>query len=206
MAMPNKAIQATLCILLLAGTALANIGPQGFHQYRKRVFVETGTFVGDGIQRALDAGFEEIHSVDIDPIAIRDAKNRFKDNSKVNIYTKDSSRELKDILVHIREPVTFWLDAHNGFPDPEAKDVKNTPLLEELEQIKNHPIKTHTILIDDMHCCETLLFDFLTRDQIVAKVLEINPAYRIKFIPGGNEGEYPHNVLVAYIPEESKEL
>jgi len=202
--MSYKPFAATACSLLLCSSLSANIGPQGFRQFKKRVLVETGTFGGDGIQHALDAGFNEIHSMDIDPIAVRDSKNRFARNAQVNIYLKDSSSELVDVLAGIHEPVTFWLDAHNGFPDPNAMGVKNTPLLEELDQIKQHPIKTHTILIDDLHCCGTLLFDFLTREQIIAKVLEINPNYTINFVAGGNEGEYPDNVLVAHIIDNAE--
>lgn len=35
-----------------------------------RVFVETGTFTGNGIQRAFDAGFETIYSCDINKKAV----------------------------------------------------------------------------------------------------------------------------------------
>lgn len=179
---------------------LANIGPEGFHLFKKRIFVETGTFGGDGIQKALDAGFEEIYSIDIDPLLIRNTRYRFQGKNNIHLAVKDSSYQLWDIIETINEPVVFWLDAHNGFPDPLAVNVKNTPILEELDQIKRHKIKNHTILIDDLHCCQTLLFDFLTLDQIIAKVLEINPDYRISFVAGGNEGEYPNNILVASIP------
>jgi hypothetical protein len=175
------------------------MGPQGFSQFKKRVFIETGTLSGDGIQKALDAGFEEIHSVDIDANFIANSKTRFKDAPNIHLYLKDTSYELVDVLETIAEPAVFWLDAHNGFPDPNAIGVKNTPLLEELDQIKHHSIKTHTILIDDLHCCGTLWFDFLTLDQIIAKVLEVNPKYIISFVDGGDEGEYKNNVLVASI-------
>ncbi|MFN4174812.1 MAG: hypothetical protein ACK4HV_06900 [Parachlamydiaceae bacterium] len=185
-------------LFLLPLVLLANIGPDGFYAFRNRVFVETGTFGGDGIQKALDAGFIDIHSLDIDVVQIRNTRKRFKNDPRVHLYLKDSSYQLWEVIEKIDEPITFWLDAHNGFPDPFSKE-KNTPLLEELEQIKWHPIKTHTILIDDLHCCGTLLFDYLTREDIIRKVLEINPNYKIRFVPGGNEGEYPINVLVAEI-------
>ncbi len=178
----------------------ANMGPQGFHQFKKRIFVETGTYGGDGVQKALDARFEEIHSIDINPVCIQDTQRRFKDQNNIHLHIKDTSYQLWDVIEAIEEPVVFWLDAHNGFPDPNAIGVKNTPLMEELDQIKKHPIKNHTILIDDLHCCETLLFDFLTLDQIIAKVLEINTEYVITYVPGGNNGECLNNILVAYIP------
>lgn len=187
-----------LSFFLLPLFLFANMGPQGFHAYKRDVFVETGTFGGDGIQKALDAGFNIIYSLDIDFNQIRNVRHRFKNTPNVHVYWKDSSYQLWDVIKDINEPVTFWLDAHNGFPDPNST-AKNTPLIEELEQIKWHPIKTHTILIDDMHCCGTLLFDFLEREDIVKKVLEINPNYKISFIPGGDAGEYPINVLVAEI-------
>jgi hypothetical protein len=193
--------RSILCITTLFPSLMfGNMGPQGFSQFQKRIFIETGTFSGDGIQKALDAGFKEIHSLDIDKNFIENSKVRFKGNRNIHLYVKDSSYELQDVMETIKEPVVFWLDAHNGFPDPSKTDVKNTPLLEELDQIKNHPIKTHTILIDDLHCCSTLLFDFLTLDQIIAKVLEVNPEYTISFVDGGDEGEYKNNVLVASIP------
>lgn len=177
------------------------MGPQGFFEFKKRIFVETGTFGGDSIQKALDAGFEEVYSMDIDAICVEGGKNRFQNHSSVHISFGDSSYQLWDVIATFDEPVVFWLDAHNGFPDPSAINTKNTPLIEELEQIKKHPIKTHTILIDDLHCCGTLLFDFLTVEQIVAKILQINPYYTIRYVDGGNEGEYKNNVLVACIED-----
>ncbi len=195
-----KLIQLFLC-LAIPLMCWENIGPEGFHAFNQnRVFVETGTFGGSGVRLALEAGFEEVHSCDIDQTSVREAKKQFTKDKRVHIYHKDSSYQLRDIIETIHEPITFWLDAHNGFPDPEAVDVKNTPLMEELEQIKEHPIKSHIILIDDLHCCETLLFDYLTLDDIIEKVLEVNPDYIITYVDGGNEGEYSNNVLVALPP------
>jgi len=116
----------------------------------------------------------------------------------VTIWEGDSGSLLYEMIKDINEPVTFWLDAHNGVYDP---DAENTPILRELEQIKKHHIKNHTILIDDMHCCERDLFDFLTKDQIAAKVKEINPDYEITFVDGGNDSEYPNNIMVARVPK-----
>lgn len=185
---------------LLPTVLLANIGPQGFHQFKSKIFIETGTFAGEGVQKALDAGFEQVYSIDIDEKFIQHGIERFRGKTNVHLALKDSSYQLWDVIQIIQEPIVFWLDAHNGFPDPNAKDVKNTPLLEELDQIKRHPIKTHTILIDDLHCCNTLWFDFLSLGQIIEKVLEINPDYHIGFVDGGDDGEYKNNVLVASIP------
>ena len=202
----NYKYLGTIALLLIAPLSIiANIGPKGFHAYNyNRVFVETGTFKGEGIQNALKAGFQEIHSLELNKTSIKNSRARFKKKKNIHIYKKDSSFQLWEVISSINEPITFWLDAHNGFPDPSALDQKNTPLLKELDQIKRHPIKSHTILIDDLHCCNTLLFDFISLDEIIAKVLEINPDYFITFIEGGNKGEYLNNILVALPPEYSR--
>lgn len=178
-----------------------NIGPDGFYQFKKRIFVETGTLGGEAILKAKDAGFQEIYSMDIDENCFKYAKIRFENDSNVHLFLGNSEFELWDVIKNIQEPSVFWLDAHNGFPDPNKTDIKNTPLIEELDQIKHHPIKNHTILIDDLHCCNTLLFDYLSLDDIINKVLEVNPEYQISFVDGGDDGEYKNNILVASIPE-----
>ncbi|MEX0940420.1 MAG: hypothetical protein WDZ41_03600 [Candidatus Babeliales bacterium] len=188
-----------LFFLLSFSLITANMGPEGFEAFPNKYFVETGTFSGDGIRFALRAGFREIHSIEINEKFFSEAKKKFKQNSNVHIWHGDSGKILLNVIRNIQEPITFWLDGHNGWPDPQQK--KNTPLLEELEQIKQHHIKTHTILIDDMHCCNMLLFDFITKEQIIEKIKEINPLYIITYIDGGDHGEYPNNIMVAYIPE-----
>lgn len=186
-----------LSILTLQISIFANIGPQGFKKWVNPYFVETGTFGGESIQRALKEGYGEIHSLEIDWRLCKNAKKRFKNNDNVHIYHKDSGKELWSVIKKIDGPITFWLDGHNGTPDPQGG--KNTPLLEELDQIKLHPYKGHTILIDDLHCCGRVLFDYITLDMIIRKIWEINPEYKFIFEEGGNEGEYKNNVLVAFI-------
>ena len=179
----------------------ANIGPQGFEEFHQKYFVETGTDRGDGIQKALNAGFQEVRSIEFNPKLTKKAQVRFANNARVKIYRGDSSVDLWNIIKDINEPITFWLDAHI-FP-PRKDGGKNCPLIEELEQIKKHPIKTHTILIDDMHCCDTDAFDYMNQDDFIKKLLEINPHYQIRYVDGGDDGEYKNNVMVAIINERS---
>lgn len=193
-----KSFTTALFLLATPHAISGNIGPDGFHQFLKRIFVETGTGCGDGIQHALEAGFKAIYSIDNDQNCVDISRKRFIRNPRVHILLKDSGNGLFDLIQNIDEPVTFWLDASNGTPNPD-RSVKNTPLMDELDQIKRHSIKTHTILIDDLHCCETPYFDYLRLDQIISKVLEINPEYYFAFVDGGDDGEYEGNILVAYI-------
>lgn len=184
--------------LLIMGITVANIyapmSSAGFERFPNYYFVETGTFFGDGIRLALRAGFPEIHSVEIDHSTAEREKAKFASYHNVHIWEGDSGKVLWDVIKDIDQPITFWLDGHNSDPDPSIK--KNTPLMEELEQIKMHSIKTHTILIDDIHCCNTVLFDFLSKKEIINKILEINPKYKITYVNGGLR----NNVLVAYVP------
>ncbi len=177
--------------------AQANIGPQGFKDFPNYYFVETGCYVGQGIEFALRAGFNEIHSVELLPKWAQLCKHKFNKNKNVQIWQGNSGQILYEVIKNFDKEITFWLDGHRGTPAPNGG--KNTPLLEELDQIKNHHIKTHTILIDDMHCCGTILFDGLIKEDIIAKIREINPDYQITYIPGGDKGEYRQNVMVAYI-------
>ncbi len=191
--MRKRCMWGILCCLHLP--LVANMGPQGFTAYLNRCFVETGTYYGSSVQKALDVGFSEVRTIENDINNFQYCVERFKGLGQVKVYYGDSSQYLWVLIHDINEPVTFWLDAHI-YP-PRADGGKNCPLMEELEQIRLHPIKTHTILIDDMHCCGTESFDYLTKADIIKKVLEINPNYEISFVPGGDQGEYPVNVMVA---------
>jgi hypothetical protein len=127
--------------------------------YPNEVFVETGTYKGDGVQMALDCGFKMIYSFEAcDELALLAGK-RFMADKRVAIFRADSRENIKHIIQHIDCPITFWLDAHscgdayfengNGgyYAIPTYQDKSS--VLMELEQINRHPIKNHTILIDD---------------------------------------------------------
>ncbi|MEX0849080.1 MAG: hypothetical protein WD055_02530 [Candidatus Dependentiae bacterium] len=193
-------IQKMLYILLLVfATGKANIGPQGFASYANYYFVETGTSAGHGLQKAIATGaFKEFRSIEFKESTYRKVRNRFASHSNVAIYKGSSATDLWDIIKDLDKPATFWLDAH-VWP-VRADGGKNCPLIEELEQISWHPIKTHTILIDDMHCAGTEAFDGLIQADLIAKIKEINPNYDVYYIPGGDDGEYPQNVMVAVVP------
>lgn len=191
----KKFIYGVFCCL--SAHLLANIGPQGFSSFPNKYFIETGTLGGSAVQLALNEGFAEVRSIEFDVNNYRYCVKRFESLSNVRIYHGDSSKDLWRLIQDIEQPATFWLDAHI-FP-PRNDGGKNCPLLQELAQIGRHPIKTHTILIDDMHCCGTEAFDYLTQEDLIEALLRINPNYEISYIPGGDDGEYPVNVMVATV-------
>jgi hypothetical protein len=187
--------------LVIVMPCWANMSPAGFEQFpQTSVFFETGTWMGDGIFLALRAGYSEIHSLEINAAYVNRARNRFKNRNNIFIHLGDSGKDLWDCIEHIDKQITFWLDGHRGVVDPAGG--KNTPLLDELDQIKHHSIKNNLIIIDDMHCCDGPLFDYMSREDIIAKIKEINPHYFIYYVDGGAEGEYPDNIMVAEVVNE----
>lgn len=176
-----------------------------FEKYPNKYFVETGTWVGAGVLMALEVGFQEIHSIELSDYFYSFSVDRFKGLTNVHIWKGDSGVILSDIIAPINEPITFWLDGHwcgddinhpsAGFAAPSYKGDEYTPLMRELEAIKAHPIKTHTIIIDDVRCFETYLFQGLSKKNVIKKIKEINPNYKIVY----ENGCVPDDVLVAYI-------
>lgn len=106
------------------------------------VFVETGTWSGGGVEKARQVGFREIHSIEVQKTTYASACEKFKDCDNVKLYLGNSGEILANVIENIDERITFWLDAHS--------DNFNSPLLKELKAIFHHPIKNHTIIIDDV--------------------------------------------------------
>jgi len=183
--------KAFLCICLLHeiyGTTTAEV----FRKYPNHYFIETGSYYGEGIQNALSAGFHEIYSIELSPFFHEHCRVSFSSFMNIHLVLGNSTSALQQVLCKIDAPTTFWLDAHYS-SGATARGETNTPLLEELEAIRNHPIKTHTILIDDIRHCGTAWFDFITFDDIVKKLHEINEDYCIGF----ENGHIENDVLVA---------
>lgn len=165
----------------------------------KRFFVETGSYRGDAIQQALDAGYEYIISMDIDEENIAFCKNRFdlytNPLSRIALSVMDSSFMLERVIAPIKEPVVFWLDAHMQMLDGEKLFENGFPLMDELRQIGQHRIKTHTILIDDILMMTHPSVTGWTLNDIKTAIHSINHDYRFTMIPN----PVMNNLLVASI-------
>ena len=171
-----------------------------------RIFIETGTYRGDGILTALNAGFKIVISIELDKNRYKYCKNRFKENKNVRIINGNSGEVMGRILKQIKEPCTFFLDAHYcGEPIEQGVAIadKWCPMEEELDAIDNHHIKTHTILIDDMRCIENTHIDkktnkpvgFPGKENLLKKLKKINKNYKIEYL----QGVIPNDVLLAHI-------
>lgn len=198
---PNKFIR--FLMLLLFPMIAFPFAPGGFfQQFPNRYFIETGTWEGHGVLLAVMANcFQEIHTIELAETFY--TRNKIGEmnhsNPPVHVWYGDSGIVLGDVLKGINEPATIWLDAHYSGNDT-ARGESNTPILRELECIKNHPIKTHTILIDDIRLFGTPEFDNIPLDTIISKLKEINPSYKISIKDGLNS---PKDILVAK-PKKSK--
>jgi len=165
-----------------------------FAKYPNKYFIETGSCTGDGIQKALEAGFEHIISIELAPHYYRHCCQRFASFSNVAMLLGDSTEILPLLLQTIEAPATFWLDGHYSEWDT-ARGESNTPLMAELESIRQHRIKTHTLMIDDARLFGAVEFDFLTLDEVIKKIKEINTRYVISF----EDGHIPNDVLIAQV-------
>lgn len=154
------------------------------NQFINEYFIETGTCGGDGITYALELGFKKIVSIDI--IHDNVAHEKFKDNSNVNLITGDSGIALWEVIKNMSDRVTFWLDAHADLIKREGDWNPICPILEELQQIKKHPIKNHDILIDDI--TPIILLPGISKSILKSTILDINPNYNINYVDtGGTE-------------------
>lgn len=166
-----------------------------FKKYLNDMFIETGSYLGDGIQQALNVGFQNIISIELSDKYYSISTNRFINNHNIKIIKGDSYKVLPDIIKDINTPITFWLDVHYSCEDTALGDHWS-PLIQELDAIKEHNIKTHTILIDDMRCWEepNATHGFY-KDDIFKKLLEINPNYEFTY----EDGLQKNDILVAHI-------
>ena len=162
-------------------------------KYLNPYFLETGTADADCVRLALEVGFEKIYSIELDS-TLQD-QNIIKYQSqisegKVKLINGDSLLELNSIIPELDKPTTFWLDAHVDFG---PMGIKKCPLYEELLAIKKSPIKTHTILIDDMRILGGHWGEGISIDELKNKLLEINPYYKFTL----EDGFAPKDILVA---------
>jgi hypothetical protein len=166
-----------------------------FRRHYNPVFIETGSYVGRGIEEALDANFNEIYSIELADKYYNLCCEKFKNNKNVHMIKGDSSIVLFDLIKNINQNISFWLDGHCSEGDT-ARGAYYTPLIQELEQIKRHHLKTHTIMIDDMRLWneEDAKIGF-GKNLIIEKLMEINPNYKLIY----ENGYIDKDILVAKI-------
>jgi hypothetical protein len=112
-----------------------------------KLFVETGTFLGE-TTLAMSEVFERCWTVEIDASLYAKALVRFEGRTNITPLHGSSGTLISPILKEIDAPAIFWLDGHYSRANTGRGNV-DTPILDELTRIFEHPIKEHVILIDD---------------------------------------------------------
>ncbi len=200
-----KIIKILILSFLTSFIVKADIFPHTLDKYTNQVFVCTGIASGEIFARAIEVNcstnaFSEIYGVEenlmlvnhsqqfVIPKYINDYKPKNIDLHRV--YHSNSVTDLANIISTIDKPITFVLASQ--FPDW-VNPEKNNYILQELDQIKKHHIKEHTILIDYIY------FGNISLESMKNKLLEINADYKFKLENGGYIGKEENAVLVAYL-------
>jgi hypothetical protein len=167
-------------------------------------FIETGTFRGDTLEIVLESTKNKpinIISLELSDVFFDRCVKRFENVPNIHIVKGNSKYDLYETISTITSQITFWLDSHwSGTDNVGCDNITVCPILEELEQIKLHPIKTHTIMIDDIRLMNGNLNKYegfpVQINDILSKLYEINSNYCIKYY---DDYTANNDVLVAYI-------
>lgn len=145
--------------------------------YRVGILVETGTYHGDMVEGCRKR-FKRIISLELDHRLYQDARRRFASDRHIEIHQGDSGSLLPKVIEDISEPCLFWLDGHYSAGITVKGDL-NTPIMDELSAIFEHPVDGHVILIDDARCF-TGEDDYPTIDEVRGFVSSREPDYEFE--------------------------
>jgi len=154
------------------------------------VLIETGTYHGDFIQSIKDLGFETIISIEVSMECCKIAWEKFARDDNVFVLYGDSVNVLDATIKTIKDKMIFVLDAHccDWGSDTRTLDEKDKsklttyPIIRELEIIKSHSRKNHTIIIDDVRLFESHFST--TLEEVKQVLLSINSNYNITLVDG----------------------
>jgi hypothetical protein len=122
-----------------------------FKKNHHNVYIETGTGEGGGVSAALDAGFDTVYSIELNPQLYDECKERFQGDSRVKLILGDSLEELPRLLEEISVPFFLFLDAHYSGGPFIGENMKSF-LPKELNRIESFSDKFEdsVIVVDDM--------------------------------------------------------
>jgi hypothetical protein len=182
--------------------ALANILKKFDNQ--NKIFVESGTYQGEGVQEALFTHkYKSIESIEIEPNLYNHCKQKFIQYPNVHIHFGDSGVVLKNIIDKYEQyddGITFWLDGHaSGGITGCAKDYLS-PIVNELKIIASSKNKNkHIIIIDDMDDFTEAKINlnrinnshvapgYIPQTQLHKILKLINPNFHIYYSDNGNQ-------------------
>jgi len=115
----------------------------------KGTYLETGFLHGDSVQAALNLGFNNVISIEINKKFVEAGEKRFYEEikqKKVKIYLGDSSKMIKKLFG--KKISIIFLDAH-GYYNEGNKDKEIAPLEQELKFIIRNLGENQMLIVDD---------------------------------------------------------
>jgi hypothetical protein len=161
------------------------------YQYSIKTLVETGTYQGTTILALLDK-FETIYTIELSQTLWNQAVEKLNKYNHIHVINGDSSKELRSVLNKISDRCLFWLDGHFSGGNT-ARGAKDSPIIEELETIRQHCRRDHIILIDDARCFNGS-DGYPTLSDMKIMLHRINPNYIVKV---------RDDIIQAYLPKTS---
>lgn len=156
---------------------------RNFRKYPHFHFVESNTYLGEGIKEAIMCKFDKCTSFEKVLKLYENANKIFGDRIVLGQMTESFVKKLNNDTL-------FWLDAINSEGKEGFNDLKN-----ELEIIKS-TLTSPTILINNFRIIENL------KKEVIDLLLSINQNYRIEY----ENGFVPNGIFVAHIPFISVKL
>ena len=136
-----------------------------------KIFIETGTHIGDTIVPMSDF-FEELHTIELSKIYYEYFNMRQFDRKKIKSYLGDSTKILPEILPKIESSAVFFLDGHYSSGNT-AKGDKDVPLIEEISSINSLFKNSGIIIIDDLRLFGTKVdedWSQISRDSVLSPI------------------------------------
>lgn len=163
------------------------------------IFIETGTGFG-GTTSLVARYFGQVYTIELEEQKYASACTRFKNVPTVHTLHGDSGKVFATLLPKLaHKKIMFWLDGHYSGPGA-GKETNTTPIVQELEAIRQSGITDAIILVDDM-CCfappvnnpPTVAQGYPTVKQLRDAIMKINAAYEF-YIYG--------DIAIACLPSE----
>jgi len=73
------------------------------YKYGTSIFVETGTFRGDGVNKALTLGYDKIYSIELDKKRYKPLAQKFEDDDEVTLIQGNSEKEFPKLMDKINK-------------------------------------------------------------------------------------------------------
>lgn len=177
-------------------------------QFKTEAFIETGTFLGNTTSRAGNF-FKEVHTIELSPELCKNAKEKLKNQSNIQVHCGDSIHVLGTLLPKIKGKTLFWLDGHYSgcHAGHDTALGEDNPLLYELDHIRKLGRPNSIIFVDDIRLCdETVHFmedpiigGYPLLSTICDSLLKINKDYRF-IVMGDILMAYPGNLGIKASP------